>query len=176
MSLEPYPSIELRGFKVCKHVFCDDERWWELLGAQAAWKQDAALLRRHRCLPVPRRRHFSLPPAPDALQCLHRRHTEWLQQANLAVDTAQSRGWVCRQDDHYIGFVGKGGVTVYASNSHHLITCFRPLTAEMKAPATGAPHAHSFAAIERAAVRRLRRRASLVGEPRPPRPTLEGSP
>lgn len=155
MKLYPYPKRTERWRKVVKHVFNIAERWWEVFGDLASWQRDWTTLRATGCF---HQDEGHLVIRGDAERVADQNHDAWLAAAERAVDQALAakRDYATESWDKRC-YVGDDGVTVYASNRWHLITCFRPGRVGSRiSPAQRLDHA-----TRRAAVRRCQRRASL---------------
>ena len=168
MSLQPYPNLAMRRYKVWKHVFEHRERWWEVYGSLPAWAEDWNRLRGLGC----DRTDLGAGRAmgdPAAAPLLTAHHDRWFDAACRAVDEALATGRVYSTDRTDVRcHVGHLGVTVYvARHGPSLVTCFRPLVlaarrrAEDPAALAGD---RARAKSERAGVRRAARGASLRAE------------
>ncbi len=147
MRLVPYPEVPARQFKVRKHVFNPRERWYEQGPGLEVWTADWHRLRGFGLLD---------PATPvgsnaEAAAILDRWHTVWIEAAGRAVDQGRAAGRVEWNGDRE-QLVGDGGVFVVVAGSRRLVTCFKVVDEV---------HPNSMAS-ERMAVRRLRRRASLL--------------
>lgn len=168
MTLKPYPSVELRRYKVWKHVFDHHERWWEVYGTLVGWAADWNTLRGMGCdrseLGGERARC-----APAAAPLLAAHHEAWLAAATRAVEEASRHGHVYATDRREVHcHVGALGVTVYATwRERALVTCFRPLVLAARrreADPADLAQGRARARSERAAVRRATRGASYRAE------------
>ena len=158
MNLTPYPKAELRWQKVCKHVFNHAERWWEVFGGLDAWQADWTTLRAAGCVHGPPDGHLRVADSPGLVDLVERHHLHWFEAAKLACDQATARGDVFVSGPRTRCFVGDLGVTVYVAAPRYLKTCFRPAPLRGR----GRPPEQRQRENVRAAVRRARRRASLV--------------
>lgn len=169
MRLIPYSDLGNRRFKVWKHVFDQEERWWEVLGDLTAWAADWNRLRGWGCDRSPEGGERARRE-PRSAALLDREHERWLEAANRAVEEARRERRIFDAGGDVRCYIGDDGVTVYAdSRSGRLGTCFRPTLAEARArgvsPAiTASERAARKAATLRAAVRRTARRTSSVTE------------
>jgi len=168
VNLTPYGDRALRWRKVLKHVFLPGERWWEVFDDLDAWHRGWRVLQGAGCFAA-EEGWRATEGSPDAARVLDAYHSRWLAAAGQACDEALAAGRVYPTSRRGRScYVGEGGVTVYAADGGHLVTCFRP------AQTTGSrlsPEASAWLADQRArrrsrfssraAVRRAARRASL---------------
>lgn len=168
MTLVPYPSLELRRYKVWKHVFDHHERWWEIYGSLPEWGRDWNALRGLGC----DRTELGAGRAkgePKAAPLLAAHHEQWFAAACRAVEQALVTGSVYTTDRPDVRcHVGPLGVTVYvARHGPSLVTCFRPLVLEARhrrEDPSALAKALARTKSERAGVRRAVRGASYRAE------------
>ena len=157
MKLKPYTQISERWRKVCKHVFNSAERWWDIFGDFQIWHADWTALRVAGCLHQ-EDGHLQIANRADAREVADRNHDLWLAAAERAVDQAkQARHVYPTKRPDRACYIGDKGVTVYVSQDGSLVTCFRPWVGGSR----GTASQQTERAVERAAVRRSHRRASL---------------
>lgn len=168
MKLHPYPTLEKRRHKVFKHVFDHRERWWEVFGDLNSWHEQYTVLRGLGCFAEGWEKAVGDDSGEAALDTTH---DAWFDAAEQACDEAVASRRVYPSDKGRSCYVGDAGVTVYASTSRHLATCFRPsqclgsrlsMTEVTERVDAWAKRKTGFA--QRAAVRRAERRASLSAE------------
>lgn len=169
MRLTPYPSRDLRWFKVCKHVFDHRERWWEVYGDLGAWQRDWTRFRSGGALPASDRTVPAIAADPALGEQADRHHIHWFEAAQSACTQADQDGWVLDTDRADTRcYIGNDGTTVYVVRGHHLRTCFRPARAVGARRTAEQARDAAHRRASRSAVRRFQRRASLLAENTPP--------
>lgn len=165
MRLTPFASLATRREKVFKHVFDHRERWWEIFGDLATWHEESSALRGLGCYLEGWERVLG-DARGEAI--MDGAHEPWLRAAERACDEAMATGRVYPADEGRLSYVGELGVTVIATMSHELVTCYRPSNClgSRRSPREVVARADEKARrrsgyFARAAVRRHHRRASL---------------
>lgn len=167
MKLKPYKDRTYRREKVVRHVFNPGERWWEIYGSFKEWHADWSTLQREGCF-ASGEGWLVAGRSKLAAEVLDNHHGGWLSAAEGACDQARDAGRVYPAERRRSCYVGDGGVTVYASPTAELVTCFRPREATGSAMSISESTERADERAQRksgyfirAAVRRTARRASL---------------
>ncbi|GDX83833.1 hypothetical protein LBMAG42_56440 [Deltaproteobacteria bacterium] len=168
MSLNPYPSIELRRYKVWKHVFDQRERWWEVYGSLRSWTESWNSLLAAGC-DRSEQGGERAKVEPAAATLLAENHDAWFSEAVRAFAYAQTTNRVYpTRKASTLCYVGEAGVTVYAvTRVSALVTCYRPcvLGARISSePTLALAYERERTRAQRAAVRRAERGASMGAE------------
>ena len=178
MKLVPYQHPAYRWKKVCKHIFCVGERWWEVLGTRIeVWNADWHTLRVAGCFNG-ESGYLAAGAHERALDVVERYHQLWLDAAERACAEAQASGRISPTEQRGRSrYVGDNGVTVLVANPSQLVTCFRAgLLHRQRADASAITARADLLAraqvptgwADRAAVRRQKWRASLNQRARRP--------
>jgi hypothetical protein len=162
MSLKPYPNVAMRRYKVWKHVFDQQERWWEVYGSFAAWGADWNRVRGAGC-DRSEQGGERAKIDPVAAPVLDAHHEAWLAEASRAFEYAKATNRVLPTDRASVHcYLGEAGVKVVAvAHPAILVTCFRSAVIGARIPAGSSAYMKNRARAEATAVRRAIRRASL---------------
>lgn len=159
MKLTPYPDVRMRWYKVCKHVFNKDERWFDVFRDIERWHADWKVLNAAGAVKDP-----TVDLQGRAVEVADRNHASWLGAAEAACEEAirSQRVW---PDGDRVSYIGDAGVHVVVAPGSALVTCFRPgggrsrVTDEERVEKGVAKASQGW--TPRAAVRRGQRRSSL---------------
>lgn len=170
MKLRPYADVRKRHYKVCKHVFNKDERWWEVSGDLLRWHRDWIVLNAAGAVRDPKTELQG-----RAAEVADRNHESWLGAAEAACDQAIRSGRVWPEGNR-VSYIGDAGLRVIVAPGSALVTCFRSgggrsrVTDQERVEQGVAKASRGW--TSRAAVRRLKRHASLDAD-RVPDPGTE---
>lgn len=167
MKLQPHRNRDTRVRHVVKHFFDHRERWWDMGGQEfVAWQKLWTAVRAANALWGDGWRFIE--PASPADTAVAEGHERWLGAAERACDEAARDGAVYPEPGGRACYVGLAGVTVIVAGGQRLVTAWRtaPRWIPWPSPDQAAGERPGRAQLrQRAAVRRARRRASVMLKP-----------